>query len=724
MERPRSSTRPVSSASSQSSFESRYKSPLSTSSSVDYESSRTSEDSSLFDADAGSVSFVSPTSTPHTLYKDGKRSFTEPIVPVRRHGAGGIERSTLITPQRLSRAPSSPVTRDFGMMVQTPRAPGESFKRLPEEILLVILGELKKSHLAVGSISCATCWMRDLTNLGLSSRKWWSAARCMLYEDIQLNGVDSAHHTRKFKIKYGVRLKLLRRTLRARPELAEYVKSLKVPSMPDGAKGKKEQEEYLDLVASVIMACPNLERLPGFYPAYNHTFSRLVHALSTRQKLKEAVWVISSSPSQRQHRYTSLDDAQYFPSIMAPARLLPEQCVDFLTYHSKWTHLKTLFLHCNPGGNIDSLLFADVCNLLPSLENLHVSSFPTPAFNDSTLTSLPPLKSLRLENLSGITANGLSAYACSPGSNTLTSLSLVSLPDVSLPVLARLFSYLKSMTRFTLSQASSPGLPVGTDIYLHPYLASLSLEYLHWEITNPSDEEATDILAKSILYSGFPSLRTIRAPTDSEGTLQKLCKPREKIELPGDRHRDKGSSSAAPSHVLSSSSLPSPTWSTFSLGHNYSGSSFLKSPTRSTFSLKMDSPICNDRSAEPGTSLLAARRTAQQRIDAAQTTPQFHIIIWNEWGMLVERQTAGGFIGLVQSRITYSLKPDIDGADQALVTVDGPGGLLDGAAETHSRDGCTGGWNRGRSGKSGSSKEKWSHTERGRWREIALEKFF
>lgn len=736
MDRPQMYSPSASRASSRSSFESRYKSPLSTASSIDYQSSRTSADSSIFSsADATSSAFPSPTSGPYNSFGHGaKRSFTEPIVPVRRHGVPNQGKpqvyTTLITPQRLSRGPhisTNPASREFGVRYK-PSVPGTGFKNLPEEILLVILAELKKLHLDTGSLSCATCWMRDLVNLGLTCHKWWAAARFALYEDIILSGIDSVLHTKKkYKLKHGVRLKLLRQTLRTRPDLAAYVKSLKVPAVPAGAKGKKEHEEYLDLVASVVMVCPNLERLPGFYPAYNHTFSRFVHSLSTRPKLKEAVWVISPSPTQRQHRYTSSDDAQYFDPLMAPAALLPEQCVDFLTYHSNWSNLKTLILHANPGGTIDSLLFSDICNHVPSIENLHVSSFPTPAFNDSTLISLPPLKSLRLEDLPGVTSTGLSNYAYQASSKTLTSLSLVSLPLVSLPVLARLFSHLKNLTRFTLSQAHAPGLPIGTDIYLHPYLASPNLEYLHWEITDPDNDKSSDIVVKSILHSGFPSLRTIRAPTDFDGAFQNLCKPRARVEVPVYRNREPGSVDMTSSKSLPSMSPPSSAWSTIT---SPISPSFLMSPRRPSFPMATPPAVCIDSDPEikkRGMSLRTARRMAQNRIEASQPKAKFHIIIWGDEGDLLERLPVGGFIGTIESKMTYSLKPDIEGADEAVVSMEGPCGLLDDSEETNVRDGCTGTWNQlGSSSRSknAAAKERWWHTERGRRKEVALEKFF
>lgn len=129
-------------------------------------------------------------------------------------------------------------------------------------------------------------------------------------------------------------------------------------------------------------------------------------------------------------------------------------------------------------------------------------------------------------------------------------------------------------------------------------------------------------------------------------------------------------------------------------------------------------------------SLHAARRMAQNRIDESQTMPRFHIIIWDEDGRPVERHHVGGFVGTIQSKISYSLKPDVEGADEAVVSIEGPYGLLDDSVETNVRDGCTGTWNiqhgygYGKASKSASAKDRWWHTERGRRKEVCLEKFF
>ncbi|TVY91362.1 hypothetical protein LAWI1_G006367 [Lachnellula willkommii] len=726
MASPRMFARPGSagsSSTSRSSFESRNKSPLSVSSSADYMSSRTSQDSSFSRDESGH--------SPAKIWMGGRRSYTEPIVKVSsysRYDTGGEGRpKTLMTPQRLSRRPQSPTGPAFDT-IYTPKALGEGFRNLPEEILLVVLAELKKVHLDAGSLSCSTCWMRDLTSLSLSCKKWWGAARTTLYEDVQLVGNDSILHTKKkLKMKYGTRLKLLRRTLRARPDLAEYVRILKVPAMPDAAKNQKEQNEYLDQVASVIMACPNLERLPGFHPAYTHEFPRFVHALSTRKKLQERVWIISESPFQRQHRYKPSDDSDYLTPVIAPNSLLPEQSIDFLMFHSNWSHLKTLVLHCNQGGIVDSPLLIDTFEQLPSLENLHLSSFSDSSFNDTTLLSLPPLRSLRLDKLPGVTDNGLSSFASDGKSDSLKSFSLISLPLLSLPVLARLFSHLKSLTHFTISQVPAPSLPAGVDIFLHPYLASSTLQYLHWEFTNPGDTRANEILSKAISFSGFPALRTLRAPTDSDGSLQKLCKPRDRIELPGDRYRTVGSplSQSMPSMPYAAPTRP------FSAGHGQSGSrnsNYQPSPTGSAFSINLEKKSRHSAEGniqDAGTSLAIARRTAQRRIDTAVSQPQYHIIIWDAEGQFLERFKVGGFIGDLGSKINYSLRPDVDGMDEAVCGIEGAGGLLDGGEETNVRDGCTGSWNLEAGVRSkGKGKDRWWHTERGRWREMPLEKLF
>lgn len=124
--------------------------------------------------------------------------------------------------------------------------------------------------------------------------------------------------------------------------------------------------------------------------------------------------------------------------------------------------------------------------------------------------------------------------------------------------------------------------------------------------------------------------------------------------------------------------------------------------------------------ASPGTDLQKARLAAQARLEAAHDTPRFTFNITDDDGLVNQTIGVVGFVGTLGSKISYHLLPD-DGA------TDEQGGLVDvidlvgdnGEALSGGREGCTGRWNQ----KEGEvadkkEKEKWWHTERGRWRRI------
>ena len=58
--------------------------------------------------------------------------------------------------------------------------PGDGWRKLPEEVLVLILSMLRETHLQPGSNSCATCYMRDMTNLALSCKKWMNISQPFL----------------------------------------------------------------------------------------------------------------------------------------------------------------------------------------------------------------------------------------------------------------------------------------------------------------------------------------------------------------------------------------------------------------------------------------------------------------------------------------------------------------------------------------------------------------
>lgn len=440
-------------------------------------------------------------------------------------------------------------------------------------------------------------------------------------------------------MKMGVRLKLLRRTLRGRSFLAQHVREIKVPQLR--GDGDPIARDMINLVASLVMACPNLERIVGFYPVYGHAFDRLTHALSTRRKLKEKLWLIGENAAitQRSHRQ------------LAPGLMDIEQKSSFVLFHNAWSSLTTLILHSPTQGILEKDVFVNVKNTgdprkvrgpgvlhrLPALKHLCISNFDCDDFDDTVLQHLPALHSLRLQDLEGVTFWGLSEFSRTRNAFSISSLSLVNLDIKYISAISNLLLHLKNLKRFTLVQDTSPEVAEG-EIVFQPIVASHLLEFIHWDIVVPGSANVN--LASSIRAKGFPRLRTIRAPSDHDGLLQALCKPRAQIELPEDRNGR------------------------------------------------------NNANGLAATSLRAARQAAQQRIEEAWATVQFKVVV-EESGVVTEIFDLKGFVGEIGSRIEYTLDPDIPGSDSALV--DFPD-LISGRDEMATRDTCKGSWNASRPG--------------------------
>jgi hypothetical protein len=399
------------------------------------------------------------------------------------------------------------------------------------------------------------------------------------------------------------------------------------------------------------MCCPSLERLVGFYPTYSHEFDRLRHALSTRAKLQEHVWIIGDSAQGVQDSKRDLSG------------LRPEATDAFLRYHNLWQSLHTLLLHSQSKGILDHELFVAVFSRLPSLEKLCVSNFRSEDFNDSTLQALPALRCLRLQDLHGLTDDGVFRFASRPASRALESVSFINLELMNLAVISKLFASLHNLRRFTLLQDSSPELPVD-GLVLQPVIASSSVEFLHWDLLTPGS--ANDNLARSIRFGGFPSLRTLRAPSDHHGILQAVCRPLERIAIASDK-----------------------------------------------FNLAQRQLVSRNRYSR---ALSMARTGAQDRIEEARRYVQFKLVV-EEDGIVKQVFHMNGFMGLIGSGISYSLAPDVKGSDNAVIGIND---LTDGENESNVRDGCTGIWNAAHP----AGKKWWHHTERYRFSGIDLEMFF
>lgn len=352
------------------------------------------------------------------------------------------------------------------------------------------------------------------------------------YTHIQIVGQDDPDMLQKWRLSRAARLIRLRSTLRSQSLLAALVRTVHVPDpnthlyLPDGDPNPT-YDAYICTLASVVMACPNLEALTGFTPFYNHTFDRLTHALSTRTKLRQHVWIIAENDAVRERSQKQLP----------PGLLDVEQTFQFTLYHEQWTHLETLML-CSPAchGVIEHDLFVNVLHSLPSLKNLCVASFDADDFHNATLLSLPRITTLRLEECSGVTDAGLARWAASPGAAMVERLSLVHQNITSLPTLSKLFASLDRLTKFTVIQTDvTPSIPAEAGLVVfQPILASKTLTFLHWDMVDSATVEDGDdrltpntCLALSISHQGFPSLTHLRAPRDTSpfGTLQAVCRP-------------------------------------------------------------------------------------------------------------------------------------------------------------------------------------------------------
>ncbi|KAF7531142.1 hypothetical protein G7054_g9144 [Neopestalotiopsis clavispora] len=574
--------------------------------------------------------------------------------------------------------------------------PGELCAAMPDEVFDLIMSNLRTLHMEDGSFSCATCMMRDICSVSYASKKLLQVARRALYGNIELVGSDSAIMKKRYKINFGSRMVLLRRTLRANPEIAAMVRTLKAPMQPLGMP----IDQYANLAASIIMACPNFERLIGPHQAYDHNFNRLFHALSTREKLKEMTWVVEPSASQQQHRRPMADTD--------PEDLLPQQSTAFLEINMHWKNLTTLSIHCLPGAALTPVsLVATAISTMPSLKTLHLSNLSQTSFDDTDLLALPKLQTLSLSSMAGITGSGLSTFASRPSCQTLKTLRLEHMEVNSLAVLARIFIGLTSLESFTFVQNATPLLPEGEEIWLFPYMVSQSLKKLHWDITGIQGcaNFADSILSKSIAANGFPKLCWLRTPNDPEGIFQKLCRPVEKLEKPSDKYRTRGLVATIEARPQTPKTPTTP-------GKSPGG----KSPyTPAYFSFFMDKKYSD---------LHAARLAAQKRLEEARKVPRFEVNVIDEDGTIAENWWMAGFMGECPSQIEYHLLPDVGASDDngGLVLLSD---IVDDRREdlSQDKDGCTGRWNNYgyiNYDKKGQNQEKWWHTERARWTEVRL----
>lgn len=477
-------------------------------------------------------------------------------------------------------------------------------------------------------------------------------------------------HLPKVKIIGTARLRLLRRTLRERPALARMVRELNLSDLQSlHDKARIEREEIVNLVASLVMAAPYLERLVGFHIPYSASFDRLSHALSTRPSLEERLWLVRELEYDTKNADEEEDSKYYHPACDPTER--------FLELNSRYLALSTLVLHQNKDRPATFLNFRAVVGTLrmfPKLRNLTVSGFSSASFTSLTLNSLPAgLESLRLESLPGISDRSIQRFVSSRLATSIRKLLLINLDIQDLYTIANILSYrLDRLESLSLVQEKAPNATGGMTI---PDLYSPSLRYIHWELrseagptptlpslTTPDPSEqpsfpftnaepicclATSLLSTGIRTGAFPSLRKVRIPHDPQGVMQALCRPLAAALLPCDASylavAPRISSSDGFSIVFEDHAPLVPKidgFSAITISANPRADSAVSSPT-----LQPLSPV-------------RSRLAAQSRILAAKKDAFITVRVFDPQGEVQINRVIGGHIGRLDSPISYVLRAD------------------------------------------------------------------
>ncbi|KAF9697174.1 hypothetical protein EKO04_004814 [Ascochyta lentis] len=497
-----------------------------------------------------------------------------------------------------------------------------------------------------------------------------------MYSKAYVVGREDCSQSPKLKVKGPIKLKLLRRTIRERPFLARLVRELHLPDFQTlYQQASIEREGIVNLVASLVMACPSLERLVGFYIPFSQSFDRLAYALATRVRLKERVWLLS----EPEHEYSDGEDDDDESDTYYSAAHDPTE--RFLGLNSGHPLLTTFVLHRTSSDFAPTLNFRAIIGTLrqfPMLQHLSISGLPAISFTNLALNTFPPrLQSLRLENLPGINDQGLQRFATSHLSTSIEKLTLINLELSGIVTITTILSqHLSKLKHFALVQHRTPDLSPRISI---PDFCGPSLQFIHLEfrsqsgpaidpfLLNPRSSMefpfansepisclATSLLATNIKEGAFPALRRVRIPHDPQGVIQALCQPRATALLPSDtslfvRPLQKTGSNGFTFMVDAHASEPQ--------SPNVRESSSTAPPVRRTDSA-FDLPISDSDLSSSVLTTVKTRLAAQARILAARNRPSTIVRVYGPDGEVRIDTAIGGFLGDIKSNIIYELKPD------------------------------------------------------------------
>lgn len=325
------------------------------------------------------------------------------------------------------------------------------------------------------------------------------------------NNLVSKRKSRAFAYRIGgntsppqERLQLLSRTVRKNNVLANLVQYLKIPYM--------KRESSIPDLARTVSYLPNLI----YVDLPNGCYSSGAPYMTLNQELH------SWCPRIRYMRYESGSENDF----------------QMLLYNGCWPELETVVLShlgVEPAVIVKVLASMDA---LRDVTLVGMNLIDDSSFNSSpSEVRLPSLAKLVLQDISYVTVEGIVAYLSTPGSkDTLMSLTLIR-TGVLAQDLHQILSLAPQLTKLHLTTKVSRAL-VSSQI---PWLASRSLEILHYEIANvddspgglgsPSDSYYT-YLSSSILDGSLPSLSQLYALSD---TPQKLLQPSPRLGFAASR---------------------------------------------------------------------------------------------------------------------------------------------------------------------------------------------
>lgn len=422
-----------------------------------------------------------------------------------------------------------------------------------------------------------------------------------LYRDLWLpSSVATNKRARRFSMaRPRSRLELLLRTLNEAPSLSFLIRRIHVTEALvrelEGTDTSTAQRRAANqMLRDVVDICTEVELVSGYNPPATREYVDWYKLLFSRGRISSHVWLL---------------DLRKSPVFSMG---------HFVDLHERWQWLETLVLCKTDPSDIvvGPGIISTIANRLWSLKHLMVSGFGREDFHNGTLLALNPLQSLRLENLEGITDQGVFQLAQSRNAFSLESLSLVDLELVSIRTIQALLVSLTQLRRFRFVQNTSPTLLVGASLHnRRNTLYSDSIEYLHWDTLIPGP--AIESLAQSIEIGAFPSLRKMKAPSDPNGSLQALCRPTHRQSLTAD-------------------------------------------------DLKFLDSIDQDRYTR---SLRLSRLQAQLRVRETRSRPSLSVVISDEEEQIQQTHVIGSYLGDVRSKVEYSLEPDMQDGQEALASL-------------------------------------------------------